>query len=618
MSEQGDDGEDRHVSIRIQARTRVNKRLAKFFSYYRPYLKTFAAVMAMAIMVTMIGLAMPLLIRYVTKDVLAGSLESALPLIGKIGGLMVVLVLLQAGGNYVVDYYGHSMGAKMERDMRRDLFTHLQNQPHRFFDEMRVGQLMSRLTNDLLNLVELYHHAPEDFVIYFVKFVGAFVILLSINVQLTLLVFVFAPILFFITLFFRKRMNLVYQKNKEQMGEINANAEDALSGIRVTKAYANEALELEKFNVANEGFLESRKSVYRNESYFSQSVTAVTELFTVAVVVLGGMSIVRGQIDLADLITYLLYATSITEPVRVFVKLVIQYQDGLTGFNRFMEIIELNQALETTGNARVLTDVQGGIEFHQVSFAYETGKRQILRHVSLTIHPGETIALVGPSGVGKTTLCSLIPRFYDITGGSILIDGCDIREIDVKSLRDHIGMVQQDTYIFAGTVYENILYGHPSATREQVIAAARQANAHDFIMEMPNDYDSDLGQKGVRLSGGQRQRLSIARVFLKNPPILILDEATSALDSVSEQIIQDSLTRLTEGRTTIIIAHRLSTVKNAQRIIVLGYDGIEESGSHDELLQRDGTYAHLYQLQFKYADVFQKFYLDDTGVNDPM
>ena len=581
-------------------------------------MKTFAAVMVMAIMVTIIGLAMPLLIRYVTKDILTGTLSSAIPLIGKIGGLMVVLVLLQAGGNYGVDYYGHSMGAKMERDMRRDLFSHLQSQPHRFFDEMRVGQLMSRLTNDLLNLVELYHHAPEDFVIYFVKFVGAFVILLSINVQLTLLVFVFAPILFFITLFFRKRMNRVYLKNKEQMGEINANAEDALSGIRVTKAYANEALELEKFNVANEGFLESRKSVYRNESYFSQSVTAVTELFTVAVVVLGGMSIVRGQIDLADLITYLLYATSITEPVRVFVKLVIQYQDGITGFNRFMEIIELNQAIETTGNASALTDVKGEIDFHQVSFAYETGKRQILKDVSLTIHPGETIALVGPSGVGKTTLCSLIPRFYDITGGSILIDGRDIREIDVKSLREHIGIVQQDTYIFAGTVYENILYGHPSATREQVIAAARQANAHDFIMEMANGYDSDLGQKGVKLSGGQRQRLSIARVFLKNPPILILDEATSALDSVSEQIIQDSLTRLTRGRTTIIIAHRLSTVKNAQRIIVLGYDGIEESGSHDELLQRDGTYAHLYQLQFKYADVFQKFYLDDTGVNDPM
>lgn len=574
--------------------------------------------MAMAIMVTIIGLAMPLLIRYVTKDILTGTLSSAITLIGKIGGLMVVLVLLQAGGNYGVDYYGHSMGAKMERDMRRDLFSHLQSQPHRFFDEMRVGQLMSRLTNDLLNLVELYHHAPEDFVIYFVKFVGAFVILLSINVQLTLLVFVFAPILFFITLFFRKRMNRVYLKNKEQMGEINANAEDALSGIRVTKAYANEALELEKFNVANEGFLESRKSVYRNESYFSQSVTAVTELFTVAVVVLGGMSIVRGHIDLADLITYLLYATSITEPVRVFVKLVIQYQDGITGFNRFMEIIELNQAIETTGNASALTDVQGEIDFHQVSFAYETGKRQILKDVSLTIHPGETIALVGPSGVGKTTLCSLIPRFYDITGGSILIDGRDIREIDVKSLREHIGIVQQDTYIFAGTVYENILYGHPSATREQVIAAARQANAHDFIMEMAKGYDSDLGQKGVKLSGGQRQRLSIARVFLKNPPILILDEATSALDSVSEQIIQDSLTRLTRGRTTIIIAHRLSTVKNAQRIIVLGYDGIEESGSHDELLQRDGTYAHLYQLQFKYADVFQKFYLDDTGVNDPM
>ena len=476
-------------------------------------MKTFAAVMVMAIMVTIIGLAMPLLIRYVTKDILTGTLSSAIPLIGKIGGLMVVLVLLQAGGNYGVDYYGHSMGAKMERDMRRDLFSHLQSQPHRFFDEMRVGQLMSRLTNDLLNLVELYHHAPEDFVIYFVKFVGAFVILLSINVQLTLLVFVFAPILFFITLFFRKRMNRVYLKNKEQMGEINANAEDALSGIRVTKAYANEALELEKFNVANEGFLESRKSVYRNESYFSQSVTAVTELVTVAVVVLGGMSIVRGQIDLADLITYLLYATSITEPVRVFVKLVIQYQDGITGFNRFMEIIELNQAIETTGNASALTDVKGEIDFHQVSFAYETGKRQILKDVSLTIHPGETIALVGPSGVGKTTLCSLIPRFYDITGGSILIDGRDIREIDVKSLREHIGIVQQDTYIFAGTVYENILYGHPSATREQVIAAARQANAHDFIMEMANGYDSDLGQKGVKLSGGQRQRLSIARVF---------------------------------------------------------------------------------------------------------
>lgn len=571
----------------------------KFFSYYRPFLKLFLTILACALLVSALSLLFPLLVRYITKDVLEGDLSTAINKVYWIGGLMLVLTAIQNIGNYIVDYKGHALGAKMESNLRTELFEHMQKLSFSFYDKEKTGQLMSRITNDLLLLSELYHHGPEDYLKYLVRFIGAFAILFYINAQLTIVVFCFLPILGFFTLFFNRMENKALRRNKERIGDVNAQVEDSLAGIRVVKSFANEQVEAEKFNLENNRFLESRISFYRTEANFSNGLQTLIQLITIAVIIFGSSSIVKNSLDLADLITFLLYINFMLEPVQRMAHMSTQFQEGITGFQRFMEIMNLQPAIENKPNAVTLKKVRGEIEFKHVQFRYEDHLNYVLDTISLKIQPGEYVALVGPSGAGKTTFCSLIPRFYDVTDGKVLLDGIDVRDIDLYSLRKNIGIVQQDVYLFAGTVMENIRYGNPEASDEDIIAAAKCANAHEFIMKLPGGYQSEIGQRGVRLSGGQKQRLSIARVFLKNPPILILDEATSALDNESESIIQESLELLAKGRTTIVIAHRLSTIRNAQRIIVLTEEGIVEEGTHDALLASDGAYSHLYSKQFE-------------------
>jgi ATP-binding cassette subfamily B protein len=516
-----------------------------------------------------------------------------------IGGLMLLLVTVQNIGNYFVDYKGHEIGARMERDLRSELFAHMQKLSFSFYDKEKTGQLMSRITNDLLLLSELYHHGPEDYVKYLVRFIGAFVILFFINAPLTIAVFCFLPFLGVFALYFNKMLNRALRSNKERIGDVNAQVEDSLSGIRTVKSFANEQIEIEKFNRENNRFLHSRKRTYQAEVLLYNSFETIIQLITITVIIFGSASIVNKSLDLADLITFLLYIGFMIEPIQRLTHMSTQLQEGITGFQRFMEIMNLKPAIENKPNPVTLSEVSGEIEFNQVSFRYEEHLNNVIQNLSLRILPGEYVALVGPSGAGKTTLCSLIPRFYDVTDGDVFLDGVNVRDIDLESLRNNIGIVQQDVYLFAGTVMENIRYGDPAASDNEIIEAAKLANAHDFIMNLPKGYSSEIGQRGVKLSGGQKQRLCIARVFLKNPPILILDEATSALDNESESIIKESLDLLAKGRTTIVIAHRLSTIRNAKRIIVLTENGIAEQGNHNSLLACDGSYARLYSKQFE-------------------
>ncbi|MET3696225.1 ATP-binding cassette subfamily B protein [Bacillus oleivorans] len=575
--------------------------IKKFLSYYKPYLKLYLLVLVCAFIVSGMTLVFPLLVRYITKEVLEGDLANALSEVYWIGGLMLVLVAIENIGNYFVDYKGHEVGARMESDMRSELFAHMQKLSFSFYDKENTGQLMSRITNDLLLLSELYHHGPEDYLKYLVRFVGAFVILFFINAPLTIVVFCFLPLLGAISLFFNKIENRALRRNKERIGDINAQVEDSLSGIRVVKSFANEHVEIGKFNRENNRFLDSRKIFYKTEAKFYNGVQTIIQLITVTVIIFGSTSIVNNTLDLADLITFLLYINFMIEPIQKLTHMSTQFQEGITGFQRFMEIMNLKPSIEDNPNAVTLAEVHGEIEFKNVSFRYDDHLNHVLENLSLRIQPGEYVALVGPSGTGKTTFCSLIPRFYEVTDGEILLDGINVRTIDLQSLRKSIGIVQQDVYLFTGTVMENIRYGNPQASDEEIINASKHANAHDFIMNLPNGYHSEIGQRGVKLSGGQKQRLSIARVFLKNPPVLILDEATSALDNESESIIKKSLEMLAKGRTTIVIAHRLSTIRNAGRIIVLTEDGIVEQGTHDALLANDGAYSHLYTKQFEFT-----------------
>ncbi|PEI82754.1 thiamine ABC transporter permease [Bacillus pseudomycoides] len=577
----------------------MNFPVKKFFSYYKPYLKLFLIILACALIVSSVSLVFPLLVRYITKDVLERDLSTALSKVLWIGGLMLVLVAVQNIGNYFVDYKGHEVGARMEGDMRSELFAHMQKLSFSFYDKEKTGQLMSRITNDLLMISELFHHGPEDYVKYIVRFVGAFFILFFINAPLTIAVFCFLPVLGVFSLYFNRLENRALRRNKERIGYISAQVEDSLAGIRVVKSFANEHVEIEKFNRENKRFLDSRKKFYKTEANFYNGIQTFIQLITITVVIFGSAKIVNNTLDLADLITFLLYVNFMIEPIQKLTQMNTLFQEGITGFQRFMEIMNLKPAIESNPNAVTLQAVRGEVEFKQVSFRYEDHLTDVLVNMSLQIHPGEFVAFVGPSGVGKTTLCSLIPRFYDVTEGEVLVDGINVRHIDLQSLRKSIGIVQQDVYLFAGMVMENIRYGNPAASDEEIMNAAKHANAHDFIMNLPNGYHSEIGQRGVKLSGGQKQRVSIARVFLKNPPILILDEATSALDNESESIIKESLELLAKGRTTIVIAHRLSTIRNVQRIIVVTKDGIVEQGTHDELLANNGMYANLYAKQFE-------------------
>lgn len=573
--------------------------IRKFLSYYKPYLRLFISVLACSIIVSAVTLVFPLLVRYITKDVLEGDLSTALTQVLAVGGLMLVLATVQNIGNYFVDYKGHEIGARMESDLRSELFAHMQKLSFSYFDKQRIGQLMSRITNDLLLLSELYHHGPEDYLKYSVRFIGAFIILFSIHAPLTIAVFCFLPFLGLLALYFNKRLNKALRRNKESIGDVNAQVEDSLSGIRVVQSFANESVEIAKFNRENNRFLDSRLNTYKAEALFFNSFETVLQLITITVVIFGSANIVNHALDLADLITFLLYISFMLEPIQRLNHMSTQLQEGLTGFQRFMEIMNLEPAIDNKPNAIIMPKVHGEITLNNVSFCYEGYSDNVLQKLSLHIRPGEYVAIVGPSGAGKTTLCSLIPRFYDITDGEVLIDRINVRDAELQSLRTNIGFVQQDVYLFAGTVMDNIRYGNQAASEADIIAAAKQAGAHDFIVNLPSGYHSEIGQRGVKLSGGQKQRLSIARVFLKNPPILIFDEATSALDNESESIIQASLEKLAKGRTTIVIAHRLSTIRNAERIIVLTENGIVEQGTHDILLARNGAYAKLYAKQFE-------------------
>ena len=575
----------------------MSERSKKFLSYYRPYLKLFLADMFCAMIAAGITLVFPMIIRYITGTVLIAD-NFEMGIIYKLGIFMVVLVIVEYLCNYFVAYQGHVMGVYMERDLRNELFQHYQKLSFSFYDEQKTGQLMSRLTNDLFSLTELYHHGPEDIVISFIKFFGAFIILATINLKLTLIVFAFIPVMGAFIYYYNRKMKRAFKRNKQRVGDINARIEDNLSGIRVVKSFGNESHEIIKFHDENSRYVSSKKNSYFYMGKFHSGLGAFTSMVTVAAVFFGAIFISNDGLNTADLIAFLLYINNLIDPVKKFINFTEQFQDWITGFERFMEILEIEPDIKDKKDAHNLLDVKGAIEYRHVGFRYNQKSDYVLKDIDLKVAPGEYIALVGSSGAGKTTICSLLPRFYEVSEGDIFIDGQNIKDIKLNSLRQNIGIVQQDVYLFAGTILDNIRYGRFDATDEEVIEAAKKANAHDFIMELPDGYDTDCGQRGVKLSGGQKQRLSIARVFLKNPPILIFDEATSALDNESEHIVQQSLESLAKNRTTLVIAHRLSTIKNAKRICVLSTKGIEEEGTHDELLAKNGQYATFYKMQF--------------------
>lgn len=543
-----------------------------------------------------VALTIPLVVRYVTSTLIYLPADEIIRQITYIGIGLVVLLAIDCYSRFFIGNYGHVMGAKMEYDMRAELFGHMQKLSFSFYDDAKVGQLMSRITSDLFDITELLHHGPENIILSVLKIAGAFVILVNINGWLALAAFAVLPFMFAFAFLLNKKMRRAFRNNRIKIADINAQIEDNLSGIRVVKSFANEDIENEKFRVGNDGFLAAKKNSYHYMGSFQAGVGVFTTLIQVSVILVGTVLIAYGRVDMTDLVTFLLYIGVFTDPIRTLVDFTEQFQNGYTGFERFQEIMNIKPDIEDAPDATPIGTVKGEIEFDNVSFQYKDNQENVLNHINLKVPAGAYMALVGSSGAGKTTLCSLIPRFYDVTGGRIMIDGRDIRSVTLKSLRDHIGMVQQDVYLFAGTIFENIQYGKPGATREEVIEAAKNANAHEFIMAFPDGYDTDIGQRGIKLSGGQKQRLSIARVFLKNPPILIFDEATSALDNESEKVVQDSLEKLAKNRTTFVIAHRLTTIQNAEKILVLTEDGIAESGTHEELLARGGLYEKLYHM----------------------
>lgn len=577
----------------------MKRNLKKLFSYYKPYKLLFFSDLFFAIVGAVITLVIPLIVRYITNEVVYFESGKAQETILFLGIFLILLVIIEAGCNYFMTYYGHMMGTYMEANMRKDIFEHYQKLSFTFYDNQKVGGLLSRVTSDLFDITELLHHGPEDILISIIKIVGAFVVLMYINVPLALITFSFVPVMVIYAYYFNRKMKRAFKSRREKVGDINSQIEDSLAGIRVVKSFANENIEMEKFHKGNEQFVEAKRMSYLHMAGYHSGLGGLTTLVTVAVLVSGVSFMSAKTISVADLITFLLYINNFTEPVKKLINFTESFQSGYSGFERFMEIMEITPDIQDAKDAISINNLKGDIDFDNVSFYYESTHERVLNHIQLSVKAGEYMALVGASGVGKTTLCSLIPRFYDVTEGTIKIDGIDIRKIKLDDLRNQIGMVQQDVYLFAGTIMENIRYGNPEATDDEVIRAAKRANAHDFIMSFPDGYDTDIGQRGAKLSGGQKQRLAIARVFLKNPPILIFDEATSALDNESEQVVQQSLEELAKNRTTFVIAHRLSTIRNAKRILVLTEKGIEEEGTHEELLLKKGAYETLYNMQFR-------------------
>ena len=573
---------------------KTSELMKRFAPYYKRYWKTMVFDLFCASLTTICELLLPMILRYITNQGIQDITSITVGMILRIGGVYFLLRIVDGLAAFYMAYTGHVMGARIETDMRQDAFEHLQKLSDSYFNNTKVGQIMARITSDLFDVTEFAHHCPEEFFIAGIKTLISFIVLAGINLPLTVLIFVFIPIMVVSCTYFNLRVKQAFKKQRYQIGELNAKIEDNLLGNRVVRAFANQDIEIEKFREDNQAFLDIKRETYKYMAAFQDTIRMFDGLMYTVVILAGGIFMVKGIIDPGDLVAYTMYVTTLLATIRRIIEFAEQFQRGMTGIERFVEIMDSTVEILDEPGAEPMDKVRGGIQFEKVSFEYPDDHNPVLDEISLDIRPGEKIALVGPSGGGKTTLCNLIPRFYDTTRGRILIDGRELKGITLQSLRSNIGIVQQDVYLFSGTVYDNIAYGRPEASREEVMEAARMAGAHEFISEMKDGYDTYVGERGVKLSGGQKQRISIARVFLKNPPILILDEATSALDNESEHIVSRSLERLAEGRTTVTIAHRLTTIQNADRILVLADGRIAEEGSHKKLLEEKGIYYQLY------------------------
>ncbi len=578
-----------------QRRVSSRELIRRFAPYYKKYRVTLVMDLFCAALTTVCELVLPLIMRYITNEGLNDLAALSVDTIGKLGGLYLVLRIIDALAAYYMADVGHVMGARIETDMRRDAYNHLQKLSDTYYNNTKVGQIMGRITNDLFDVTEFAHHCPEEFFIGFIKLVISFVILGRINLPLTLIIFLWVPIMVAVCLPLNLRLRGTFRKQRSQIGELNARIEDSLLGHKVVKAFTNEDVENEKFDRDNQTFFGIKKRTYLFMGLFHTMVRVFDGLMYLTVLVAGGIFMIKGWIAPGDLVAYLLYVSTMIATIRRIIEFAEQFQRGMTGIERFLQIIDADIEIFDEPDAVELVAPKGDIVFEQVSFEYPDDHNRVFRDLNLQIQAGEKVAIVGPSGGGKTTLCNLIPRFYDVTSGKITLDEEDVRHFTLKSLRSSIGVVQQDVYLFSGTIYENIVYGKPGATKEEVVEAAKRAGAHEFIMGLKDGYDTYVGERGVKLSGGQKQRISIARVFLKNPPIIILDEATSALDNESEFAVAQSLAKLSEGRTTLTIAHRLSSIRNSDRILVLTEEGIVEEGKHEELLALKGMYYHFYE-----------------------
>lgn len=569
--------------------------IKRFIKYYKPHMGLFILDMVCAFLISGTDLIYPMVTRSFLNDIIP---QRELQLMVKIGIALFLLYVVRMILEYIVGFYGHVLGVRMEYDMRREMFSHVQSLPFSYFDNTKTGHIMSRMVNDLNEISELAHHGPEDIFISIIMILGSFFLLLTINVKLTLITFLIMPFMIYFAVYYNGKMRKNFREIRESLADINGKLEDSISGIRVVKSFTNEEYEIDKFDDSNENFKYLRTKSVKYLGVFGSGINFFSNAATTITLTIGGYFAYKKEIQLGDLVAYLIYINQFLQPVKRLANFVEQYQRGMAGFKRFTDVIDIKPDIIDSEDAVNIAKVKGDVEFENVTFSYDE-KNTILSNINLVVKPGETVALVGPSGAGKTTLCSIIPRFYEVDAGKIKIDGTDIKDITINSLRDNIGIVQQDVFLFSGSIRENIAYGNLDASDTEIVDASKAANAHDFIMELPEGYNTYIGERGVKLSGGQKQRLSIARMFLKNPPILILDEATSSLDNQSEAIIQKSVEELSKNRTTFIIAHRLATIKNAKRIVVLTDQGIEEQGTHKELIEKKGVYYSLYNTQFE-------------------